>query len=141
MRHIKPFLRPDGILFIGFPAWQMPFGGHQQICRSKIISHMPFLHLLPNPLYRWVIAKTGRESQKCIDELMDIKRCRTTIEIFESLACETGYVIGNRKLWFINPHYEAKFHLPPCPLPPFIAQIPYIRNFLSTSCFFILKNP
>ncbi|KAA6341053.1 tRNA 5-carboxymethoxyuridine methyltransferase [termite gut metagenome] len=139
MRHIKPFFRPNGVLFIGFPAWQMPFGGHQQICRNKIISFLPFLHLLPNPLYRG-IAKIGGESQKCMDELMDIKRCRTTIEMFENLVCETGYLIESRKLWFINPHYETKFHLRPCSLSPFIAQIPYIRNFLSTSCFFILKN-
>ncbi|KAA6343390.1 Ubiquinone biosynthesis O-methyltransferase [termite gut metagenome] len=138
MRHIKPFFRPNGILYIGFPAWQMPFGGHQQICRNKIISFLPFLHLLPNPLYRG-IAKISGESQKCIDELMSIKHCRTTIEMFESLAHETGYFIENRKLWFINPHYEAKFHLHPCSLSPFIARIPYIRNFVSTSCFFILK--
>ncbi|KAA6329086.1 Ubiquinone biosynthesis O-methyltransferase [termite gut metagenome] len=138
MHHIKQFFRPNGILFIGFPAWQMPFGGHQQICRNRIISSMPFLHLLPNILYRRV-AKIGGESQKCIDELMSIKRCRTTIEMFESLAYETGYLIENRKLWFINPHYEVKFHLHPCSLPSLIAQIPYIRNFFSTSCFFILK--
>ena len=31
------FLRPGGIAFFGFPAWYMPFGGHQQICRSSAV--------------------------------------------------------------------------------------------------------
>ena len=30
----RRFLRPGGFAFFGFPAWYMPFGGHQQICRS-----------------------------------------------------------------------------------------------------------
>lgn len=30
LQHIRQFLAPSGVVFIGFPAWQMPFGGHQQ---------------------------------------------------------------------------------------------------------------
>lgn len=26
--HLKSFLKSTGVLFVGFPAWQMPFGGH-----------------------------------------------------------------------------------------------------------------
>ena len=47
---LKHYLKPGGIVFMSFPAWQMPFGGHQQICRNKVISHLPFIHLLPSPL-------------------------------------------------------------------------------------------
>ena len=53
------FLRPGGIAFFGFPAWYMPFGGHQQICRSRFCSHAPFLHLLPLPLYRCILESCG----------------------------------------------------------------------------------
>ena len=41
------YLKPGGLVFLSFPAWQMPFGGHQQICRSKALSHLPFMHLCP----------------------------------------------------------------------------------------------
>ena len=68
----------------------------------------------------------------------DIKSCRTTIEMFERLARKTGYSIRQRKFWFINPHYEVKFRLRPCVLSPFIANIPYVRNYFTTSCFYIL---
>ena len=49
--HIKHYINPKGIIFFGFPAWQNPFGGHQQITRG-FVSKLPFIHLLPNPLYR-----------------------------------------------------------------------------------------
>ena len=137
LQHIRQFLAPGGVVFIGFPAWQMPFGGHQQICHSKVASHWPFLHLLPRPLYRSVLKICG-ESEVCIAELLDIKSCRTTIEMFERLARKTGYSIRQRKFWFINPHYEVKFRLRPCVLSPFIANIPYVRNYFTTSCFYIL---
>ena len=51
---IKPLVRENGIVFFAFPAWQMPFGGHQQICKSKV-SKLPFIHLLPNPLYKGIL--------------------------------------------------------------------------------------
>ena len=44
---LQKHLSADGAIFVGFPAWQMPFGGHQQIAHSRIVSHFPFLHLLP----------------------------------------------------------------------------------------------
>ena len=139
LRHVRRFLAPGGVVFIGFPAWQMPFGGHQQICHSKAASHWPFLHLLPCWLYRRVLKICG-ESDSCINELLDIKSCATTIEMFEDLAVRTGYAICHRKFWFINPHYEVKFHLRPRVLFPVLAHIPYVRNFFTTSCFYILQT-
>lgn len=31
LENIRKYLAPEGIVFMSFPAWQMPFGGHQQI--------------------------------------------------------------------------------------------------------------
>ena len=134
---IIPLLRDNGIVFFGFPAWQMPFGGHQQICESKI-SKVPFIHLLPTPLYRGLL-KLCKEKQVKIDELISIKRSKMPVEKFERLANETGYEIIDKQLWFINPHYEQKFHLKPRKLSPLIAHLPWIRNFFTTSAFYLLK--
>jgi 2-polyprenyl-3-methyl-5-hydroxy-6-metoxy-1,4-benzoquinol methylase len=35
LARLKDFLKPNGVVFFGFPPWQMPFGGHQQICNNK----------------------------------------------------------------------------------------------------------
>lgn len=131
-------LAPNGILFFRFPPWQMPFGGHQQICISKICSSLPFLHLLPTSLYKGILKFLG-EDKTTIAELLDIRQCRITIEQFESIASKDFDII-DRTLWFINPHYQIKFGVKPVKLNRFLYQIRYLRNFVTTSCFYLLKK-
>ena len=71
--------------------------------------------------------------------MLDIKRTRCTIELFERLARQTQASILHRELYFINPHYETKFHLKPRRLSPLLGAIPHVRNFFTTSCFYILR--
>ncbi len=129
------FLKKDGVVFWGFPAWQMPFGGHQQICSRKF-ARFPFVHLLPAGLYKAYL-KMLKVENHTIDELLSIKRSRMTVESFRKLCAETGLVVRNMTLWLINPHYKVKFNLRPRKLCGFFSRLPYLRNFLSTSCFFI----
>ncbi|MEG2599959.1 MAG: methyltransferase domain-containing protein [Muribaculaceae bacterium] len=132
------FLTPNGIIFIAFPAWQMPFGGHQQIAEGKIISHLPFIHLLPTLVYRFILNVSG-EREDTIKELLNIKMTKCSIEQFISIVRQINYKIINQQYYLINPHYETKFGLTPRKLNTLIAHIPYLRNFVSTSCFYILK--
>jgi SAM-dependent methyltransferase len=133
---VKTFLKPDGIVFWGFPAWQMPFGGHQQICKTAICSKLPYVHLLPRCIYGGYLKLFG-EDESCIKEMMSIKKAKMTVESFERYCGSAGYQIIDRTLWLINPHYEAKFHLHPTKLCRLLGHIPYLRDFLSTSCFYI----
>jgi SAM-dependent methyltransferase len=135
---LKSFLSTDGVLFVAFPAWQMPFGGHQQICHGKLLSHLPFFHLLPTSMYKCML-KLGREDDNTINELLSIKRTKCSIEHFRSVVKKAGFQLVNERFYFINPHYEVKFGLTPRRLSRFIASIPYVRNFFSTSCFYLLK--
>ncbi len=88
----------------------MPFGGHQQICRGKFLSHRPW-HLLPKILYESLL-KLGREKEDTIKELLSIKKTKCPIELFEKLI-DKKFSILDRTLVFINPHYEVKFKLRP----------------------------
>lgn len=137
LEHIKRFLKPDGILFFGFPAWQMPFGGHQQIGHSPITSRLPFVHLLPGFLYPGFLKLCG-ETPGYIEELKEIKKCRTSIECFRKVAGKTAYKIIDERFYFINPHYEIKFGMRPRLLSSAMGKIPYLRNFFVTSCFYLL---
>lgn len=136
---IKKYLSDNGIIFMSFPAWQMPFGGHQQICRSRMLSHLPFVHLLPCALYKLLIKAFG-ENAGCMNELISIRKTRITIERFERLSRFAELKINDRQLWLVNPHYEVKFGLSPCRIPRILAGLPYIRDFISTSCFYILSK-
>lgn len=136
---LHKYLKPRGVVFMSFPPWQMPFGGHQQICRSGILSRLPFVHLLPASLYRTILKAFG-ESGDCIRELLQIKRTGISVEAFERMAGRTRLRIHHRQLWLVNPHYETKFGLKPRRLNRIMARVPYVRDFISTSCFYILKG-
>lgn len=137
VNNIKPFLRRGGLIFFGFPAWQNPFGGHQQITRG-FASKIPFLHLLPNPLYRGLLRMSG-VAQNGIDELMSIKRSKMPVEKFERIAGECGLTVIDRTLYFINPHYKQKFGLRPRLQWKWASAIPYLRNYYTTSAFYLLR--
>ncbi|MBQ7180297.1 MAG: methyltransferase domain-containing protein [Bacteroidaceae bacterium] len=138
LRQIASRLSEGGIIFMSFPAWMMPFGGHQQICSSRMLSHLPFIHLLPKTLYQGLIRLAG-ESEACLNELLSIRRTGTTVEAFERLARREGLAVQDRTLYLINPHYRVKFGLKPRKLKRPVSAIPYLRDFLCSSCFYILR--
>ena len=135
LRKIKTFLVPSGIIFIGFPPWQMPFGGHQQICQSKILSHLPYFHLLPMPVYKSILKAFKIDPE----HLCELKNCGISIERLEKLAKYTNYKIINRNFYFINPIYKHKFKMKERKQAGFISSIPYFRNFFTTCAFYLLK--
>ena len=137
MSRAKALLRPSGVIMSAFPAWKMPFGGHQQICRNRLC-RLPFIHLLPERWYKGFL-KVCREKDDKVYELLSIRRSRMSIESFESLCCRTGLKIKDRTLWLINPHYKAKFGLMPVKLHKYLSCVIWIRNHMSTSCFYILS--
>ena len=139
MRRVRAYLKPGtGLAFIAFPAWQMPFGGHQQMCANRRLARLPYFHLLPAGLYRRILERGG-ESPAAVAEFLEIKRTATPIELFERLLRRSGLQKIDRRLWLINPHYEAKFGLKPRCLPRLMGGIPWLRNFYTTSCFYLLK--
>lgn len=137
--HLKSLLKEGGILYLGFPAWQMPFGGHQQMSKSRFVSHCPWIHLLPVPLFRLVLRAFG-EPDSTVNSFLGIRKTRITIEGFERLAVQTGMRTIDRRLYLVNPHYEVKFGLRPRILSPIIARIPYLRNFFTTTSYWLLSK-
>jgi SAM-dependent methyltransferase len=136
---MKDLMAPKGVAFFAFPPWQNPFGGHQQICESKILSKLPYFHLLPIALYRSLLKLFG-ESPGKISSLLEIKETGISIDRFERLAKKNEYVRLMKKLYFINPNYEVKFGLKPRKLTMIFARIPYLRNFFSTCGYYLLSR-
>jgi SAM-dependent methyltransferase len=138
MLRARQLMKTGGIMMVGFPSWKMPFGGHQQIC-SKRICRIPFIHLLPSVIYRKYLEICG-EKPEIIAELMSIFKARMSIEGFEKLLASAGYMVKDRTLWLINPHYKAKFGLKPRKLPVIFCRLRWFRDHMCTSCFYILTG-
>ncbi len=131
---MKNFLKPNGIVFFGFPPWYMPFGGHQQICKSKI-SKLPYIHLLPRFMYK-AILKNRKEN---IAEMMEIRDTGISIERFERICKKEGYKIAHHRHYLLNPIYEWKFGWKPKRQGILIKAIPFVRNFFTTCVYYIIQ--
>lgn len=135
--HCKRFLKPNGLIFFGFPAWRMPFGGHQQILDSKFWSHLPYFHLLPMPLYKLCL-KIATKDTEAINELIEIKTLGLSTTRFERIAREQGYQIIARQLWLINPIYAYKFGLKPRKQFKWLEKLGSFRDFFTTTAFYLI---
>lgn len=124
-------LSNDGLIYFGYPPWQNPFGGHQQVAENKILSKIPYYHLLPNFLY-YGILKLAKE--KTFGFLKATKETRISIEGFRKLISNAGLHLKLEEHYLINPMYEAKFGIKPRKQIKWIKSIPYFRNFLTTTC-------
>jgi len=135
---MKDLMAPNGVAFFAFPPWQNPFGGHQQLCESKILSSLPYFHLLPTFLYKTILKSFGESTAK-ITGLLEIKETGISLERFEKIVAKNGYVQSFKTLYFINPNYEVKFGLKPRILSGLLGKIPYFRNYLSTCGYYLIK--
>lgn len=139
MRFVKSFLKPNGKFFLGFPPWQNPFGGHQQVCKNKYLSKLPYFHLLPRPIYRAILKAFG-ETDGSIEGLMEIKETAISIERFERILKYENYTINKRTFYFLNPNYETKFGLKPRKQIKLISSIPWFRNFFTTAMYYVISK-
>ena len=131
---MKNFLNPGGIVFFGFPPWYMPFGGHQQMCRTRL-SKLPYIHLLPRSIYRWILKK----KKEPVEALMEIRDTGISIERFEKICRKEGYVFLHKRHYLLNPIYEWKFGWKPRKQAGLIKAIPFLRNFLTTCVYYIIQ--
>lgn len=138
MSFLKQFLLPGGMIFFAFPPWYNPFGGHQQVCQSKFLSRLPYVHLLPSFIYKKLLKSFG-ENDATIQGLMEVKETGLSIERFVRILTKENYKIEKVNHYLVNPNYEIKFRLKPRKQLGFIAAIPFVRDFLTTSSYYLVS--
>jgi 2-polyprenyl-3-methyl-5-hydroxy-6-metoxy-1,4-benzoquinol methylase len=133
--YLKSFLKPNGVIFFGFPPWYMPWGGHQQICKSKVLMLMPYFHLLPMPVYQWTLKFWGETDIK-IKELVEIKETGISTHRFEHILKQSDYKILRRRFYFVNPIYRYKFQTKPLEQWKWLGKIPFLRDIFATTVYY-----
>lgn len=137
MERFISFLAPGGNIFFGFPPWHMPFGGHQQMCSSRIGALLPWYHLLPMPLYRSFLKMLGETEQK-IENLAEIKETGISLRRFETIVRRLKYRQIARTYYLINPIYQWKFNLSPRRQFGLISRTPGLRELFTTGAYYLI---
>jgi SAM-dependent methyltransferase len=138
LRQMRRFLAEGGLLFIGWPPWRMPFGGHQQIARSSLLGRLPWVHLLPRSLYAAVL-RVFQEPKEVYDELLEIHDYRVGIRSLNRWIVEAELHPVVRRFYLINPIYSYKFGLKERLQWPWLQAIPWLRDFFTTSGYYLLS--
>lgn len=138
MFQMQKFLKTNGLLFIGWPPWSMPFGGHQQIAKGWV-QKFPWIHLLPRSAYNAVLRAT-HQSEETRHELLSIYDCGIGIQRMHRMIRSCKIPVLRETHYLINPIYAYKFGLQTRLQLPFLRSIPYLRDFLTTSVYLLLQK-
>ncbi len=131
-------LAPAGRVFMAFPPWRMPFGGHQQLCSSPLLSRLPYFHLLPMPAYGAVLDLfSERPSRK--ESLLATKRTGIATAEFESLAERLGYRISSKRFYLLNPMYAYRFGVQARVQARSVTAFSALRDFVTTCAYYTLS--
>lgn len=136
LRHVMEFLRPGGYLYIVFPPYYSPFGGHQHLLQN-FWGRLPFLQFLPNALFQFLI-KSGRSID--VEEVTRLRKIRLTIAKFERAVKEAGLEIVDEQLYFLRPVFKLKFGLPAIRV-NILRHIPGLREVGALEAAYLLRMP
>lgn len=137
MHQLEAFLQKDGVIFFGFPPWYMPYGGHQQVCKTWL-SKIPYFHLLPASIYKSVLKMAG-EPEHTIQDLLEVKSTGISIERFENALKFNKLKIIAKRHYLTNPIYQYKFGWKPRKQNTILSHIPYVRDFFTTASYYIVQ--
>lgn len=120
---ISTLLRPDGFVYITYTPYLSPFGGHQHN-GSSFFSNIPFIHILPETPFLWLIKPRGNlykeSAPHLVNDLKQIRETWLTTGKVKSLCKEMGLNVSFSRAYLVRPDYKYKFGLPAISHPSFL---------------------
>lgn len=135
LRNIHRILKPGGYLFVTFPPYRSPFGGHQHTVNNTL-GKLPYIHHLPDSLFHKMIA-SGREND--IGEVKRLQKIMLSPENFIYTAKRENFVIVKEEYYLLRPVFKMKFGLPSISLRG-LSKNKFVRNYLSMEASYLLKK-
>lgn len=123
-------LNAGGVLFASFAPFYSPFGGHQHN-GTGLPSRVPWVHLLPEPLFRSLLRLPGnsyKSGASLSADMETVLRTRLTLSRFRRAAAGAGFRTIYRAQYLSRPDYAVKFGLPEVAFP----AVPLLDELLCT---------
>ena len=134
LKKIKEFIKPGGFLYVTFPPYYSPFGGHQHNLKN-FWGKFPYIHYLPDIVFDRLIA-SGRKAD--IAEVKRLRNIRMTPKKFLSVAENTGYRLFRKDYYLLRPVFKMKFGLPAIKITP-LSSLPLVKDLFSLEASYILQ--
>jgi SAM-dependent methyltransferase len=137
MAQFKRYLKPGGHIYFGFPPFDMPFGGHQQVSSNRLFSKLPWTHILPMSIYKAIMNTLG---VKYPDQFIEVKETGISTSRFEKICQKLNYEFVHSRHYIFNPIYEYKFGLKPKVQFDFVRNLPFLRDYFTTCVYYLIKK-
>ncbi len=135
LKNIGRMIKKDSFLYVTFPPYHSPFGGHQHTV-ANTWGKLPYIHLLPDFIFHRLIA-SGRKND--IGEVKRLQTIRLTAKKFEKAAQKAGYEIVKADFYLLRPVFKMKFGLPALKITA-ISALPFVKSLFSLEASYILKK-
>jgi 2-polyprenyl-3-methyl-5-hydroxy-6-metoxy-1,4-benzoquinol methylase len=132
LRWCKRRLAESGSMFISFPPWFNPFGGHQ--AGWAVIRYIPWFHLFPGWLKKLIIPDQIHHYMQFMYELNHL-----TIKSFEHTVEKVGLIIAHKWFYHLRPEYHYRYGVPSLKSSLLISKIPVLAEITTTGAYYILE--
>ena len=136
LRNVMEFIRPGGYLYVVFPPYYSPYGGHQHAL-NNLWGKLPFIQFLPDAIFKPLI-KSGRSLD--IEEVSRLREIRLTISKFREAVERVGFETVDEELYFLRPVFKLKFGLPAVKV-NFLKSVPFVRETMALEAAYLLRKP
>lgn len=136
LRNISKVIKRGGFLYVTFPPYNSPYGGHQHTLAGKLPSKLPYIHHLPENIFRKLISSGRPQDIEEVTRLLDI---RLSPEKFLNAAEAAGYSLVKSDYYLLRPVFKMKFGLPSLKLNG-LAKSRIIRNYFCMEASYILQK-
>ncbi len=136
---IAHLVRPGGYVYISFPPYYSPYGGHQHLMRT-FCGKFPYVHLLPEPLFQRLTSQ-GQEPGR--SEVRRLRHIRLSFGRLLRAVRAAGYQVIFQRHYLLRPAFRFRLKLPlpvvtltwPC------RYFPGVFQFICTEASYILQWP
>ena len=132
LRNAARILQMGGVIFVSFPPYLSPYGGHQQN-NSAIIAKLPYIHYLPDAMYFKIANPFWMKMYK------DLRQNRLTIKKMNRIIEDSNLRILKHDLYLLRPVFRYRYGLPTIKM-HMLGKIPLIREFMATGAFYFLTQ-
>jgi SAM-dependent methyltransferase len=135
-------LRPGGQLFVTFPPYFSPFGGHQHQSAGWV-RNVPYLHVLPARVFFRTVRPTANEymsAEGAREDMVSVRDTKLTLGAAERAFARAGLELVDRDLFLMRPEYTVRYGIK-TRRARVLGRLPIAREALVGGGFYLVRRP
>lgn len=135
-------LQPGGLLFVSFPPYYSPFGGHQQLA-SNAAKLLPYIHYLPEGLFNTLVQtedSTYMTALSAQEDMQSVRQTRLTLSKAEQAFQQAGFQMAGAEYFLSRPEFKVRYGIPALSAGP-LGRLWGLRELYVMGVYYLLRKP